>query len=869
MKISAVGRVWLIWVCLSGAAPLGLFAQKPVVQPSPAILRKPAAWRSDSIHHQAFILYSTAALPETAQPGKISVRHKGEGVFLVQATPYDLLQWLGGARGRVFWDEQATPVPDAGVINYDMTVNRISQLWQLMPALNGSGETVSIKEGRPDTVDIDLLGKYKASSLVSPVQDNHATIMTTLLTGSGNSSFRGKGVAWGAQYSSTDFKDVLPDTITYYKGSSIQIQNHSYGTGLQPYYGVNARAFDQSAVADSSLLHIISAGNAGVSANLDGPYAGVQGMANITGNFKQAKNALLVGAVSDDGSIPAYSSRGPLYDGRIAPHLVAFGDDGTSGAAALVSGSAVLLQQAYKNQYGKSAAHTLVKAVLINAARDLGEPGPDYHSGFGSHDAYAAMQTISEGRFLQGKVDRGSTFLYNLPVGANLRQLKLTLVWNDGAAEPGAAHALLNNLDLTLEHLQTGEVFRPWVLSGFPSADSLRSAARRGLDSLNNIEQVTIALPQAGNYLVRIHYRDGITENQDFSIAWLLEQPVMWAWEHPLAGDQLLGGERQWLRWRTSLGPQNGVLEISGNKGLSWDLLTNNADPSSGQYPFLLPDTMKQVRFRMRVGTNQFETADIMVSPSRSIQFGLVCDTTVLLYWNRIPDANGYIVYQLQGNTMARIGNTTDTVLRARKNGSAVYAMAGVKEGKEGIRGATADYNRQRVGCYINRFIAGPRGTDAAALALDLGSIYDVNRVEIIKTSEAGRLLLRQDKPNSLSFLADDLSLKKGLNVYQAVVRLNDGTVIRSGEQVVSYLGEKKHILFPNPAARGQQLQLLSDLTDDLQAVIYDMHGRQMSRFTIRENLQSLPAAALTPGVYVLRIFYPGGQDVYLRFVIR
>jgi hypothetical protein len=37
--------------------------------------------------------------------------------------------------------------------------------------------------------------------------------------------------------------------------------------------------------------------------------------------------------------------KGPAFDGRIKPEMVAFGIDGSSGAAALVSGVAILLQQ--------------------------------------------------------------------------------------------------------------------------------------------------------------------------------------------------------------------------------------------------------------------------------------------------------------------------------------------------------------------------------------------------------------------------------------------------------------------------------------------------------------------------------------------
>lgn len=58
---------------------------------------------------------------------------------------------------------------------------------------------------------------------------------------------------------------------------------------------------------------------------------------------------------------------GPTFDGRIKPDLVAFGQDGSSGAAALVSGVSTLLQQQYANQRsGVRPSASLIKALLLN-----------------------------------------------------------------------------------------------------------------------------------------------------------------------------------------------------------------------------------------------------------------------------------------------------------------------------------------------------------------------------------------------------------------------------------------------------------------------------------------------------------------------
>jgi hypothetical protein len=73
---------------------------------------------------------------------------------------------------------------------------------------------------------------------------------------------------------------------------------------------------------------------------------------------------------------------------------VAFGIDGSSGAAALVSGVAILLQQQYKQMNGSIPANALIKAILLNSADDRGNAEVDYSNGFGSLNALNAIRSI-------------------------------------------------------------------------------------------------------------------------------------------------------------------------------------------------------------------------------------------------------------------------------------------------------------------------------------------------------------------------------------------------------------------------------------------------------------------------------------------
>src|SRR5205814_3706357 len=223
-----------------------------------------------------------------------------------------------------------------------------------------------------------------------------------------------------------------------------------------------------------SLMHIFSAGNSGTQTSTSGSYANVAGFANITGSFKMAKNIITVGHIDSFGVVLPLSSRGPAYDGRVKPELVAFAQDGSSGAEAIVSGISLTLQQAYKEMHGSIPSSALIKAVLLNTADDVGPKGIDFTSGYGAANAYKAMLEIINGQYLNGSVGNGGNDTYNLIVPPNTAQLRMTLAWNDPPALPNSPRALRNDLDLELSLPATSQLWLPWVLDHFPKSDSLQ-----------------------------------------------------------------------------------------------------------------------------------------------------------------------------------------------------------------------------------------------------------------------------------------------------------------------------------------------------------------------------------------------------------
>lgn len=187
------------------------------------------------------------------------------------------------------------------------------------------------------------------------------------------------------------------------------------------------------------------------------------------------------GAVDTLLRIDPFVSKGPAYDGRVKPEMVAYSSLGSSSAAAITTGATALLQQAYQGMYtGEMPSAELLKAVLLNTAEDVGPAQVDYLSGYGNLQAHKALETIQQQQFLQGEIqqDQERTFILNVP--ANARNLKITLVWHDAPAPVNSNKALVNDLDLSLLHSASGGKWLPWVLNSYPHPDSLALPATRG-----------------------------------------------------------------------------------------------------------------------------------------------------------------------------------------------------------------------------------------------------------------------------------------------------------------------------------------------------------------------------------------------------
>lgn len=403
-------------------------------------------------------------------------------------------------------------------------------------------------EGRVTTVD-DPTGTTYSS---------HGTHVTGTVIAS-NSSATARGMAYQATARTFNWTNDESEATSETLGGML-ISNHSYGVPVTSSSGVvqpawyigaytsAARNWDEIAYLAPYYLTVMSAGNEGNNNDNTNPIA--FGFDKLTGD-KTAKNSLIVANAQDanvttDGTlvsvnINSSSSQGPTDDRRIKPDITGNGTSltsttsssdtalstlsGTSMASPNVAGTLLLLQQHYKNVTNTFMKAATLKGLACHTADDAGNVGPDPRFGWGLLNAKKAAQTISNNGLdswvSEENLTQGETFtmIFKTNGGPN-NPLIASITWTDvpGAAktntvENEATPVLVNNLDLKI--FKDGLPYFPWRLQSDPNSLAIRVDD----NNVDNVEQVRIDNPVAGEYEISITHKGTLTNgNQDFSL---------------------------------------------------------------------------------------------------------------------------------------------------------------------------------------------------------------------------------------------------------------------------------------------------------------------------------------------------------------
>ncbi|PKV63637.1 S8 family serine peptidase [Pontibacter ramchanderi] len=871
---------WLPVLCLLALVPFQLQAQQVATPPPRLVNQKlaphlqqlskdlPAAsYRvrvSDTQRFHTWLQQQplTVTVQETSPPGNV--------LLISGIEPAQLL--LLAASPEVLYVDKPNrrAVEELELRDVDFVVNNIYAAQAALPELAGQGMAVSVKESAFDPADIDLQGRVIDPEAMADNRSPHATTMATLIAGAGNTGSNGRGITQHALIAHSSFEELFPDDSEMLLRQGISVQNHSYGVGVENYYGLEAQAYDQEARQHPVLLHVFSSGNSGDQSETSGTYANLPGIANLTGQFKTSKNTLSVGALDPAGQVGIRSSRGPAYDGRIKPELVAHGAAGTSESAAVVSGIALLVQQLYKAQHGSLPPAALVKAALINSADDTGNPGPDFVSGFGNADALGALRSIQAQHFKIDAVAMGQSRSFQVRVPAGVHRLKATLVWHDPEAEPNAEKALVNDLDLLLRQSGSSKSWRPWVLSTFPHPDSLHRPARRGLDRLNNVEQITVEKPAAGTYTLQVSGFRVPQGVQEFSLVYELEQGREWL--HPIAATTLTAGQPNRLVWQSGAVTGAADLQYRLLGSDNWQTIAQNVDLSEGSYTWQTPDTVATAQLRLLQKGTALQSEEFVLARPAHPRIGFNCEEQVMLHWPAQPNTQEYQVYQLGATHLEPLLRTTDTLAVINRNllKDGYLAVAPFIQGLQATYGRSVPAEFAASPCFISAFQPEQLVTPAEALfSLGLSTTYQLAQLRLERLEKGEFKTVQTSTPSAgLHYQFIDQAPVPGRNVYRASVTTADGKTIYSQEETIIYTPKNFVQVYPNPVQAGEPVFVAVE-GETVTVQLFDRLGRLMREARETGMLKEVQTKGLLPGLYIMRLTTGNGTVLSSKVILQ
>ncbi len=327
------------------------------------------------------------------------------------------------------------------------------------------------------------------------------------------------------------------------------IHNNSWGSGCRNAFGLcvagcvvdyrpNSRFGDIAAWENPELLIVSSAGNSG--GGDGGPGCGLG--ADI-GSPANAKNVFAIGAnqrgVLGD-NMAAFSSRGPTFDRRTKPDIVAQGEalvspsisacgtrstSGTSFSSPTAAGFAALVREYLQRGFyplgieddnfaisNPSAA--LIRAIMTNSSvritgNGAGSDFPNQNIGWGRLRADDALYFEGDDRRLwlhdeRDGLETAEVHSHTLTVESG-QALAVTLIWHDFPAEAGANPVIVNQLRLELE-TPSGDVWTQKLTpgGGLGNPNPFQGTSADDFDDRNSVHQILLEAPESGIYELRV-----------------------------------------------------------------------------------------------------------------------------------------------------------------------------------------------------------------------------------------------------------------------------------------------------------------------------------------------------------------------------
>ncbi len=604
---------------------------------------------------------------------------------------------------------------------------------QRIEGLTGKNVTVGIGDrGRFEHID----GQHRTINYDTLI-DYHGSLISGVIGGSGNIRESWRGMAPACNLLTTAAQQVLDSLPVYYANHDVVLTNNSYKFNSffcheMALYNLYSGLLDDQLMAYPEVMHVFSAANDAL-VNTNGCNGYPPKYQTVASFYNAGKNPLTVAGIRYDNKPYASSGRGPTVDGRIKPEITAkalnvygaasitgnfnkyTGGNGVSFAVPFVVGTMALMYEQYNKIYGQHPSGALVKSIACNSADDIGNPGPDYTYGFGRINAKAAIEVIKNGQFYSDSLSHNEIKTHTISMPAGVRELRVMLYWHDEAGSETAPKMLINDLDISLTTPDSTS-YLPWVLDPSPTGCTLN--ATRSIDTLNNIEQITLSNPAEGDYTIQVKGSLLPFGKKEFFVNYTFKKENI-IFSYPIGNDGIRAEERTHLYW-TAMGDSSTFsLAYSLNDGIDWIPIKDSILGTNRYYQWAVPDVFSdQARLKIERNNEVVISERFSISERPVVTITPYCNEAADVCWNQVPGAEKYVVYQLlpTDTFMQAIDTIYDLCYRAEIVDTLTYwysVRAVFNHGQSGERAYArkvegAFISSQKIDIQIDMLLEGP-----------------------------------------------------------------------------------------------------------------------------------------------------------------
>ena len=507
---------------------------------------------------------------------------------------------------------------------------------------------------------------------------------------------------------------------------------------------------------------------------------------------------------------------------------------------------------------------------MIASTSQIGDtPGPSFTHGHGALNGAAALDVILDEQFFQDELSEDrSTVSIPLELVSEVDKLRVCLSWIDPPAEPGAARALVNDLDLRVVG-PDGETTLPWRFGPTNNPSVLGEPFHRGKDDLNVNEVVEINTPAVGDYQLIVSSDQPL--DQRFSVAYHLEaENETLAFTFPENGDFVSTASiLTTIHWEGSPAAPADLQWRLAADGEEWETVAAEVALTKGVFSWAPPAATGPALLRFIQADGSVTVSDtFLLAPPLAVEIVQNCGNDILADWQDIgPDFEVQLWRQDNGEMMLQ-DETLNAPLEKNLSSGRYQFRAVHDNGMEVTPSEIFEVSETGDGCYLEvTFVSRYFESANIDIYTTLLSRYKLARIVLERRGADGTWWEEQQEIEAEMeerHRWQAIPVGSGTTQFRFTIFLEDGTVLR-GPIISPSFNFARVEVFPNPAGRFVQFSSpIGWFRAGCRFTIINSLGQAMKSRTLsyRETQPVISLDELPNGLYTVRYDPPEDENL-------